>query len=190
MRSLYPLARRSAAAYTMHSVNVPEAYDYLENPENPETKSFVQAQNALFEDYLTSDAELRKKLFDKILNSQDYPRSSNPSFRKGHYYYYHNSGLQNQSVLMRAKSLTDDALSIFLDPNTMSSDGTTAVKVSAWSEDETMLAYSLSDKGSDWQHIHVRRADTVEDTSDVIEWVKFSGIAWWHNHGFFLYTLP
>ncbi|ESL06947.1 prolyl oligopeptidase [Trypanosoma rangeli SC58] len=190
MRSLYPLARRSVAAYTMHGVNVPEAYDYLEDPENPETKSFVQAQYALFEDYLASDAELRKKLFDKMLSLQDYPRSSNPSCRKGHYYYYHNSGLQNQSVLMRAKSLTDDSPSIFLDPNTMSSDGTTAVRVSAWSEDETMLAYSLSDKGSDWQHIHVRRVDTMEDTSDVIEWVKFSGIAWWHNHGFFYTRYP
>ncbi|PWU89115.1 prolyl endopeptidase [Trypanosoma cruzi] len=161
MRSVYPLARRSMAAYTMHNMTVPEPYDYLEDPENPETKTFVNEQNAFFEEYFASEAELRKKIFESISKSQDYPRTSNPSYINGHYYYYHNCGLQNQSVLMRATSLTDTAPSIFLDPNTMSSDGTTALKATAWSEDESMLAYSLSDKGSDWQHIHVRRADTV-----------------------------
>ncbi|EKF30068.1 prolyl oligopeptidase, putative,serine peptidase clan SC, family S9A, putative [Trypanosoma cruzi marinkellei] len=190
MRSVYPLARRSMAAYTMHKMTVPEPYDYLEDPENPETKTFVTEQNKFFEEYFASEAELRKKIFESISDSQDYPRTSNPSYINGQYYYYHNSGLQNQSVLMRATSLTDTTPSVFLDPNTMSSDGTTALKVTAWSEDESMLAYSLSDKGSDWQRIRVRRADTVEDTSDVIEWAKFTSISWWHNLGFFYTRYP
>ncbi|KEG14278.1 putative prolyl oligopeptidase, putative,serine peptidase clan SC, family S9A [Trypanosoma grayi] len=190
MRSLYPLARRSMAAYKIHNVTVPEPYDYLEDPQNDETKSFVQAQNVFFEEYLSADAELRENFFECISASQNYPRTSCPSFRHGQYYFYHNTGLQNQSVLMRAKSLTNATSSVFLDPNTMSGDGTTALKATAWSEDESLLAYSISEKGSDWQSIRVRCADTAEDTADNIEWAKFTGIAWWHDTGFFYTRYP
>ncbi|CBH15890.1 prolyl oligopeptidase, putative [Trypanosoma brucei gambiense DAL972] len=190
MRLAYPTARRSAASYVLHNVTVPEPYDYLEDPENNETKSFVKAQNDLFGEYMRSTEALGNKLYNRISQTFDFPRTSNPSFRNGRYYFYHNTGLQNQSVLKRATSLTDSNPTTFLDPNILSNDGTTALKATAWSEDESLFAYSASDKGSDWQHIHVRRADTAEDTEDVIEWAKFTGISWLHNTGFFYTRFP
>ncbi|KAG8346758.1 Prolyl oligopeptidase N terminal beta propeller domain [Trypanosoma vivax] len=190
MQSVYAAARRSAAFYTMHNVRIPEPYDYLEDPENAETKSFVQAQNKTFEDYLKPIADLRDKLFQKITDMQNFPRTSNPSYRGGRYYYHHNTGLQNQSVIMCAKDLSDASPSVFLDPNTMSSDGTTALSATGWSKNELLMAYGVNDKGSDWQRIHVRHADTALNTTDVIEWAKFTGISWWHNTGFFYTRYP
>ncbi|KAH9578092.1 Peptidase S9A [Trypanosoma melophagium] len=190
MRAVYPLASRSAATYMLHGVKVSEPYDYLEDPENPETKAFVQSQNRYFEDYLSGNTALREKLFNNISAMQDYPRTSHPQYRNEKYYYFHNTGLQNQSVLMCAKSLTDTNPTVFLDPNTMSSDGTTALQNYAWSEDELFFAYAVSEKGSDWKRIHVRRADTAEDTKESIEWAKFTGIAWWRNTGFFYTRYP
>nr|CCC93916.1 putative prolyl oligopeptidase [Trypanosoma congolense IL3000] len=190
MRLVYPTVRRSAATYTLHNVTVSEPYDYLEDPEDPQTKSFVLAQNNLFNEYMTSTAELREKVFNRITQVMNFPRTSSPSFRNGHYYYYFNTGLQNQDVLMRATSLTDKNPTTFLDPNILNSDGTSALRSTAWSKDESLFAYSVSDKGSDWQHVHVRRADTSQDLPDVVEWAKFTGIAWWHSDGFFYTRYP
>ncbi|EPY18858.1 prolyl oligopeptidase [Strigomonas culicis] len=185
-RILYPAVRRSSAAYTLHGRTIPEPYDYLENPAAEETKAFVQAQNDLFESYMQPAASIRDKVAERVRVTLDYPRTECPGLHGGKYYYKFNSGLQNQSVIMRTQALDRlEEAEVFLDPNTLSSDGTSAVRDSEWSKDERLLAYAVSEKGSDWMHIRVRDATTKEDLPDVVHWVKFSRIAWWRNEGFF-----
>lgn len=185
----YPTVRRAGTTYSLHGKTIAEPYDFLEDPNNEETKTFVLEQGKLFQDYLKPKAELREKIFDSISKSQDFARTSNPSKRQDWYYYSFNSGLQNQNVLMRTKRLGEKG-ELFLDPNTLAADGTSALRATGWSKDRGHFAYGVSDKGSDWMHLHIRDALTKTDLPDRIEWSKFSGIEWWGNEGFFYTRYP
>jgi prolyl oligopeptidase len=188
----YPLAPRDeAAGDVLHGVFCPDPYRALENPDSETTASFVDQQNAVTEKVLSSDrvASLRapfRALFERLY---DYPRFSTPFKRGDAYYYYHNSGLQPQSVMYRTSDpdAPHSASKAFLDPNAMSSDGTVALRDVSFSEDGKLVAYSLSDGGSDWSVIKVMRAaDDEKNTGakcgehlpDVLRRVKFSSIAW------------
>jgi len=189
----YPLARRDASAGdVLHGVFCADPYRALEDPDSAETQAFVEAQNAVADKVLRGDAVARlrapfKSLFERLYN---YPRFSTPFKRGDSYYYYHNSGLQPQSVLYRAAdpSAPHAASLPFLDPNGLSADGTVALRDVSFSEDGALAAYSLSDGGSDWSVIRVRRAADGggeggggrcgEDLPDVLRRVKFSSIAW------------
>lgn len=189
-RASYPVVQRAAAEYTLHGKTIAEPYIALEDPSSVECKKFVDDQNALFEDFLGDKNEMRKKIFDKISQLQDYPRHSTVGKRLDKFYYHYNSGLQNQSVYMRSNSISGEAPEVFLDPNTLSADGTTALKSASWNKSETLWAYSVSEKGSDWQTIFVRDAQKLTDLTDKIEWVKFSGISWLKDIGFFYTRYP
>lgn len=195
--SVYPLARRDeAAGDVLHGVFCPDPYRHLEDPDADETAAFVEAQNAVTAKVLGSEAvtSLRapfRALFERLYN---YPRFSTPFKRGKAYYYYHNSGLQPQSVLYRTED--PDAphdpttAKAFLDPNALSADGTVALRDVSFSEDGALAAYSLSDGGSDWSVIRVMRAADDDDDAaggggkcgdplpDVLKRVKFSSIAW------------
>lgn len=127
--------------------------------------------------------------FDSLSSHQvyNYERFSCP-FRKGDWvFYFHNSGLQNQSVLFKQRGLNAKE-EILIDPNTLAEDGTSALGTYDISEDGRMIAYGVNVSGSDWTTIRVRSIDTNEDLTDKIEWVKFSGIAWTHDSKGFFYS--
>lgn len=193
MKMTYPAVRRSAASYLLHGKTIPEPYDYLEDPAGEETKAFVTAQVGLFEQFMAGSTSLRESLFAKISGLQNYPRTSTVRQRKnGLNYFYHNTGLQNHAVLMRSASLEEGApADVFFDPNALSSDGTTALKTAAWNDSETLWAYSTSERGSDWQKIFVRSGESLQDVEgEVVDWVKFSGISWYKDDGFFYTRYP
>lgn len=121
----------------------------------------------------------------------NYPKYSCPYKRGKKYYFYKNNGLQNQSVLYVQDTLDGEAR-VFMDPNTLSADGTTAIGVSAFSESGLFWAHGLSKKGSDWQTIYVKSTeDGAAALTDELQWVKFSSIAWTHDDkGFFYCRYP
>jgi prolyl oligopeptidase len=191
-RFAYPAARRALYTYTMHGRTIQDPYHWLEDPDADETKAFVTGQNKVFESYL-ADFKHREDMRKTIEAMQNYPRSSPPSKRGGKFYYFHNTGLQNQSVLMRQDTLdggADAKSDVFLDVNKLSEEGTSGLGSTAWSKSERYYAHAISEKGSDWASIHVRDATTGENTPDVIDWVKFSGIAWLRDEGFFYTRFP
>lgn len=190
-RVAYPAVRRATTSYVKHGRTIPDPYHWLESPDADETKAYVTAQNSTFEQVLSGFPH-RQDVLQAITNTQDYPRTGAPTSYGRHFYFYHNTGMQNQSVLMRTTSLQDTAEkpTVFLDPNTLSADGTSSLSATAWSESDTYFAYGVSDKGSDWSHIRVREAASGADLSDRVEWVKYSGISWFHDIGFFYTRYP
>lgn len=179
---VYPETRKDNVVDTYFGDNVPDPYRWLEDDMSDETADWVAQQNKLAFGYLDKIPfrdELRKRL-EKIWN---YEKISAP-FQEGEYtYFYKNSGLQNHYVLYRQKG--DYAPEVFLDPNNFSEDGTTSLAGVSFSKDGKKLAYSISEGGSDWRKIITIDTDTKTQIGDTLVDIKFSGVSWKANEGFF-----
>ncbi|XP_051123800.1 uncharacterized protein LOC127246444 [Andrographis paniculata] len=186
----YPVARRDDSVVdNYHGVTIPDPYRWLEDPDSAETKDFVEKQMELTKSVLKT-CDVREKLHEKLTKLYDFPKYNAP-FREGDkYFYFHNTGLQPQTVLYVQDSL-DGSPEVLLDPNTLSEDGTVALSGHAVSKDAKYLAYGISSSGSDWVTIKVMRIDDKQTVPDTISWVKFSSISWTHDcKGFFYSRFP
>jgi len=185
----YPVTRKSPQVDDYHGTPVADPYRWLEDVDTPETRAWIEAQNALTFAFLEG-VPSRKAIHQRLTELWSYERYGVPTHKAGRWLYFRNDGLQNQAVLYRADAL-DAPPTILLDPNLLSPDGTTALGVTALSEDGRLLAYSVSESGSDWNEIRVREVDSGADRPDRLSWVKFSSIAWTHDgNGFFYSRYP
>ena len=189
-RIAYPPTRRSDHVDVYHGTSVPDPYQWLENPDSPDTVAWVDAQNSATQSFLAASPH-RSALKARLKELYNYERYSPPFHRGARYFFFRNDGLQNQAVLYKQDGLHGEP-SVLLDPNAISEDGTAALGAYDFSEDGEWLAYGVSRSGSDWQSIELLRvADGAKEEADVLTWVKFSGIAWTHDgHGFFYSRYP
>lgn len=179
----YPVATKGSQVDDYHGVKISDPYRWLEDPDSPQTKAWVEAENRVTFGYLEAIPE-RTAIRNRLTQMWNYPRFGAPSKSGGRYFQFQNTGLQNQSVLFVRYG--NGAWRVLLDPNTLSADGTVALNVSEPSPDGHFLAYATTASGSDWQEIRVRSVDTGRDLADQLKWVKFSGISWTKdNKGFF-----
>ena len=178
----YPTTRKGTVTDDYFGTIVPDPYRWLENTDTAETKEWVEAENKVTFDYL-SKIPFRKKIKSRLEEIMNYPKFTAPQKIGKYYMFQKNDGLQNQSVVYIQEGLNGEPR-ILLDPNTMSKDGTVALGGEFPSNDDKYLAYSVQKAGSDWQELYVLDLATGKQMSDHIEWVKFSGAAWWKN-GFY-----
>jgi prolyl oligopeptidase len=182
----YPMAARSEHANVYHGVNVPDPYHGLEDIDAPETRAWVGAEARLSTQYLAAipDRDAIRSRLRKIWN---FERWSAPEKHGEFWFYTHNDGLQNQSVIFVMPDPGRPAR-VLLDPNGLSGDGTIALAAQAISANGRLFAYALSDAGSDWQTWHVRDVQSGKDLPDVLKWSKFSGASWRPDGSGFYYT--
>ncbi|MCC6446847.1 MAG: S9 family peptidase [Armatimonadetes bacterium] len=184
----YPPARKGESADSYHGAIVSDPYRWLEDPDSPETQDWVEAQNRLTADFLATPA--REEAKARLTALWDYPKHSAPWKEGNRYFFWKNDGLQNQAILYRQDTLKSEPM-VVIDPNTLSEDGTVAVTNAEISKDGSLMAYGLSESGSDRQEIRIRSIDTGEDLSEVIRWCKFASIAWKRDgSGFFYNRFP
>jgi len=181
----YPKAPSGDVVEDYHGTKVPDPFRPLEDPDSPESRGWIEAENKITFGFL-EEIPQREPLKQRLTKLWDFEKFSVPFEDGGRYFYLRNSGLQNQSVLYTTDSL-DGKPRELLDPNSLSKDGTVALAGLSVSFDGTKLAYSLADAGSDWITWHVRDVATGEDTSDLIKWSKFSGAAWTKDGSGFFY---
>ena len=185
----YPPVRRDDVIDEYHGTAIPDPYRWLEESESAETQAWVTAQNELTQSFL-AELTIRPRIEQRLTELWDYPKYGTPVERNGRYFYHYNDGLQNQAVLVQQEGL-ENLPAELIDPNQFSQDGTVALVSQSFSDDGRVLAYGLSQSGSDWQHIHIRNVDTGQDYDEVIEWSKFSAVAWLKdNSGFFYARYP
>ena len=185
----YPPARHSEVVEDYHGTRVPDPYRWLEEPDAPETRAWIEAENRVTESYLAQIPQ-RATLRQRLTQLWNYPKYGAPFHKAGRFFFFKNDGLQNQSVLYKQASLVADA-EVLLDANVLSPDGTVALSTLAVSEDGRLLAYGTSASGSDWEEFHVRDIATARDRSDHLRWIKFSGASWTHDgRGFFYSRYP
>ena len=181
----YPNTRKDNTKDTYFGTEVPDPYRWLEDDRSKETAEWVKAENQVTFDYL-SKIQFRDAIKSRMEKLWDYERISAP-FTEGDYtYYYKNNGLQNQSVLYRKDAKGREE--VFLDPNTFSKEGTTSLSAVRFTKKGELAAYMISEGGSDWGKIIVMDALTKKLPGEIIENVKFSGIAWKGNEGFYYST--
>ena len=182
----YPDTHKIEQTDDYHGVSVSDPSRWLEDPDSDQTKAWVEAQNQITLGYL-QQIPVREALQKRLTQLWDYEKYSVPFKEGNRYFYFKNDGLQNQSVLYTLNSL-DAEPRVLLDPNKLSDDGTVALSGLSISEDGAWMAYGLSTSGSDWQEWRVRNIETGEDTSDRLQWIKFSGASWTHDHKGFFYS--
>lgn len=182
----YPTASRDKVTADYHGVKVPDPYRWMEDIDSPATRTWVEAEGKLSRDYLDAIPG-RAAIEERLRKIWNFERWSAPEHH-GHYWFYtHNDGLQNQSVIF-ATADPGTPGKVLLDPNTLSKDGTVALRETAISDDGRLFAYALSDAGSDWQIWHVRNVDTGADLADEIHWSKAGGGSWRKDSSGFYYT--
>jgi len=185
----YPAAPRVDQVDEYHGVRVADPYRWLEELDSPQTRKWIEDQAALTEAYLKGLPQ-RASLRQRLDSLQNFERYSAPWREGDRWFWFHNSGLQNQSVLYTAQSLGGPAR-VLLDPNTLSEDGTVALTGTAVSQDGRFLAYGLAEAGSDWNTWRVRDIQTGRDLPEQIRRVKFSGTSWTRDsQGFFYSRYP
>ncbi|KAF7989729.1 hypothetical protein HCN44_008403 [Aphidius gifuensis] len=178
---IYPEARRDEEfSEIYHGVEIKDPYRWLEDPESEETKQFVAAQNAVTRPYLDACPE-KQDIYDRIKQMWDVPKSYCPRRHGDKYYFYRNTGLQNQSVLFVQDTL-DSEPEMFFDPNSLSEDGSVAVSSKEFSKNGRILAYGLSSSGSDWSTIHFMDTETRKKYPEVLEKIKYSPITWTNDN--------
>ena len=182
----YPPARKVDVVDDYHGTKVADPYRWLEDVDSPETRSWVEAENRVTFAYLEQIPE-RERIRRRLTALWDYPKYGAPFKKGGRYFFFKNSGLQNQAVLFAQPSLTAEP-QVLLDPNTLSADGTVALSILAFSEDGRTMVYGTSGSGSDWQEFRVRDVTTRQDKSDHLKWIKFSSAAWTHDGAGFFYS--
>lgn len=197
----YPVARRSAQVDDYHGMEVPDPYRWMEDIDSPETRSWVAAQGELSRKFLDSIAG-RASMTQRLRDMWNFERWTPPVRHGENWFYSHNDGLQNQSVVfvMSEREASDAAGGaqvagnpvstgrVLLDPNTLSADGTVALRETAISADGRLFAYALSEAGSDWQIWRVRDVATGKDLPDTLEWSKAGGGSWRKDGSGFYYT--
>lgn len=182
----YPNSRRDNTEDSYHGTKVTDPYRWLEDTESEETANWVEAQNKVTFDYLRN-ISTRQPIVDRLTSLWNYERFGRP-FKRGDFYFYsHNNGLQNQSVLYVTNSLESEAR-VLLDPNQWSQEGTKALSSYAPSPNGKLMAYSISSAGSDWREWHVLNVETGEKLDDHIQWSKFSSASWANDNSGFYYS--
>ena len=177
----YPETKKNNTVDTIFGIRVIDNYRWLEDDRSKETEYWVKSQNEVTFDYL-SKIPYRAKLKNRLSELWNYEKLSTPFIEGDYTYFYKNDGLQNQYVIYRKKEGIE---TIFLDPNSFSVNGTTSLGSLSFSKDGGTVAYSISEGGSDWRKIVVMDVESKIIREDTLVDVKFSGISWYKNEGFY-----
>ena len=178
----YPTTNKVEQLNVYFGTKVFDPYRWLEDDRSVETGNWVKEQNKVTYDYLDK-IPFRNSLKSRLEKLWNYEKIGAP-FKEGNFtYYYKNNGLQNQSILYRKDDKGVE--SVFLDPNTFSKDGTSSLGGVYFSEDGSKVAYAISEGGSDWRTVIIMDAITKKILEPTLVDIKFSGVSWKENDGFF-----
>jgi prolyl oligopeptidase len=183
MKVTYPPTQKVEQTDIYFGTEVADPFRWLEDDRSEETAEWVKAQNEVTFSYL-ENIPFRKAIAERLTELWNYEKYSAPSKKGDKYYFFKNDGLQNQSVLYVQENLEAEP-KVFLDPNKFSEDGTVSLSSTSFTEDGSLLAYSISESGSDWRKVLVMDVESRELLGDTLTDVKFSGISWKGNEGFY-----
>ena len=183
----YPMTKKVDTVDVYFGQQVADPYRWLEDDNSDETAQWVAEQNKVTFGYLEK-IPFREQVKNRLEHIYNYQKISRPRKLSGHYIWYKKDGMQNQYVMYYSDTLGGKEIEL-LDPNKLSDDGTAALSTMSISHDGRYLGYGIARAGSDWNELYVKEIATGKTLDDHIQWVKFSGIAWYKD-GFFYSRFP
>ena len=182
----YPFSKKSDVVDNYHGYLIEDPYRDLENLDSVETKTWIKNQNILSQSFLERFKEQQefKEILENIFNKET---QSAPFREKTKFFSYYNDGSWEQSKLFYSEDV-NSIKTLLLDPNDLSEDGTISISSISISPNAELLAYSISDGGSDWRTWKIKNIETKKDLSDTINWSKFSGAEWAKDNSGFYYS--
>jgi prolyl oligopeptidase len=187
----YPQTKRIDVAEKPFGQTIADPYRWLENDvrSDKEVAAWVESQNKVTNAYLGTlpGRDIFKARLKELYN---YEKFTIPVKKGGRYFYFRNSGVQNQRVLY-VRDTVDGAGRVLIDPNSWAKDGATALAEWSVSDDGARLAYAVQDGGTDWRTIRVLDVNTGKVQGDEVKWARFTSIAWAKDgSGFFYARFP
>src|SRR5467141_83351 len=182
----YPAAPTGNRVDDYSGTKVADPYRPLENPDAPESRKWIEAENKTTFDFLNTIPE-RDGIKRRLTEVWDYERFGVPFKEKNRYFFSKNTGLQNQNVVYTTANFSEKAREL-LDPNALAKDGTIALGGIDVTDDAKLMAYGLATAGSDWQQWKVRDVETGKDRPDLLDWIKFSNTSWKKDGSGFFYS--
>ena len=181
----YPESKKIDYVETIHGYEIRDDYRWLEDFTSEESKVWVENQNKYTQGFIGKN-KYKKSIAKNLNKTWETESISIPYKVKEKTFYYFNDGTWQQSKLM-IKDCDECDARVLLDPNTLSEDGTVSLGGTSVSNDASMLAYSISDGGSDWRIWKVLDISSGENLEDTIKWAKFSGASWETDDSGFFY---
>jgi prolyl oligopeptidase len=182
----YPAAPTTNHVDDCNGVKVADPYRPLENPDSPESRAWIEAENKITFDFLKTIPE-RDRIKKRLTEIWDYERFGVPFKEDGRYFFSKNTGLQNQNVIYTTTNFSETPREL-LDPNLLAKDGTIALGGLDVTNNARLMAYGLAAAGSDWQQWKVRDVETGKDRQDLLDWIKFSNASWKKDGSGFFYS--
>ena len=184
----YPVSQKVDVKDNYHGTTILDPYRWLEDDNSEATHQWVQAQNEVTNNYF-STIPFRDKVKERLAVLWNYPKIGSPRKEGEFYYFFKNDGLQNQSIFYRQKGLAGTP-EVFINPNKFSTDGTVALGGQSFSKKALFMTYMIARSGSDWQEAVIRDLSANRNIDDTIKWIKFSGISWLGDEGFYYSRYP
>ncbi|MFN9800904.1 MAG: S9 family peptidase, partial [Bacteroidota bacterium] len=171
----YPTAEKKDSVLLFHGEELVDPYIWLEDDRSEATAAWVKSQQEVTGQYL-SGIPYRESIRKRYTELFNFEKVGAPVKAGEYYFIFKNSGLEPQGKIFVRKGL-DGPDELFLDINALSADGTVSADLLGANDENTLMAVSISESGSDWSRIVIYDIATRQPTSDVLRWVKFSGAA-------------
>ncbi|HEY5464485.1 MAG TPA: prolyl oligopeptidase family serine peptidase [Hanamia sp.] len=185
---IYPATKTVDSSDIFYGIKVADPYRWLEDYSSADTKEWIKAENKVTDQYF-DQIPFRERIKKDLTSLINFSRITNPEKHGDYYYFNKNTGLQNQNILYRAKNPADTASAeVFLDPNTFAHNGAVTLQGTSFTNDGALMAYLVSNGGSDWRDILVKNTGTGNLVGDTIKNTKFSGVSWKGDEGFYYCT--
>ena len=185
----FPETRRDDVVDVLHGRSIADPYRWLEDPDSAETADWVKRQNEFTAAYLESLPD-RPWFLETMQRVMRQPRAGVPFKRAEHYFVSRNDGTQNQDVIFVASSLQELLTGgrVLVDPNTFSPDGTSSLTSLTVSGNGLLVAYGISEAGSDWTAFRLLSLASGDEVDDALIQTKFSQAEWLPDHRSYVYT--
>ena len=182
----YPSTPQVSVVDDYHGTAVADPWRWLESIDSPETRHWVGLQNGTSRPIL-SHLPLRAKLEQRLTQLYAYERFGVPLKAGPNYFFLRNDGGQDQAAL-HVSQRPQELGRFLIDPASLRGDATVSLAEFVPSPDGRLLAYALSDGGSDWKIWRVRDVATGDDLADELRQTKFTRASWARDASGFWYS--
>ena len=181
----YPEAKKIEFTENIHGYEINDSYRWLEDFTSNDSLDWVKRQNKFTKAFISKN-KYKKDIANYLEQIWENESISIPYKVEDKTFYYFNDGSFQQSKLM-IKDCDKCDERVLIDPNTFSDDGTISLGGTSVNNSANMIAFSISDGGSDWRVWKVLDIETGEVLEDEIKWAKFSGASWENDDSGFFY---